>query len=152
MYMTSKIKQYFAQIVNKCPYGLPEYKTPGSSGMDLYANIDKPIKLWPLQIAKIPTGIYIQLDPFMEAQVRSRSGLSTNYGLCVVNGVGTVDSDFTGQVQAPIINLSWRRRTIIPGQRIAQLVICRTVHIQWQEVDHLDKTERGDQGFAHTGY
>ena len=92
------MKKYEINVVNKCSYGLPKYKTAGSAGMDLYANIDKPVWIWPLFRKVIPTGIKIALQDYMYAGVFSRSGLSSKHGLMVVNGVGVVDADYRGEV------------------------------------------------------
>ena len=119
--------------------------------MDLYANIEKPVWIWPLFRKVIPTGIKIALQDYMYAGVFSRSGLSSKHGLMVVNGVGVVDADYRGEVKVPLVNLSWLPKRIMPGQRIAQLIISRYVRIDWNPVDKLDDTERADGGFGHTG-
>ena len=145
------MKKYEINVVNKCSYGLPKHKTAGSAGMDLYANIEKPVWIWPLFRKIIPTGIKIALQDYMYAGVFSRSGLSSKHGLIVVNGVGVVDADYRGEVKVPLVNLSWLPKRIMPGQRIAQLIISRYVRIDWNPVDKLDDTERADGGFGHTG-
>lgn len=144
-------KEVTVNVINRSKYGLPQYKTEGSAGMDLYANIDKPIWIWPLQIKKIPTGIMVELVGDIEADVRSRSGLSTNHGIVVVNAPGTVDTDYRGEIHAPLVNLSWRPFKILPGMRIAQLVASRYVRIKWCETDVLGVTDRGESGFGGTG-
>ena len=144
-------KEVAINVINKSKYGLPQYKTDGSSGMDLYANIDKPVWIWPLQVRKIPTGIMMELVDDIEVEVRSRSGLSTNHGIVVVNAPGTVDTDYRGEIHAPLINLSWKPFKILPGMRVAQMVASRYVKIKWCETDALSDTDRGKSGFGATG-
>lgn len=145
------MKQFIVNVKNECGFGLPEYHTDGSAGMDLYANIEKPVWIWPLFRKMIPTGIRMSLGKFMYAKVFSRSGLSAKYGLSVINGVGVIDSDYRGEVKVPLANLSWVPRRIMPGQRIAQLVISKYVRIEWNPVESLDSTGRADGGFGSTG-
>lgn len=139
------------KVVNKGSQELPEYADSLSSGMDLRANIARPITLMPLERSLITTGLHIQLPDGYEAQVRSRSGLSFKNGIAVVNGIGTIDASYTGDVGVPLINLSKQPFTIYPGDRIAQLVIMPIVQGEWVKVDKLDETERGDGGYGHTG-
>jgi dUTP pyrophosphatase len=127
---------------------LPEYKTKDSAGCDLINN-GETIKLFPLDRAFIHTGVHIQLPEGYEAQVRGRSGLNKNHGIVVP--VGTIDADYRGEIGVVVYNLSREPFTIYPGDRIAQLVICPVIQADWQQVDHLDKTDRGDGGFGSTG-
>lgn len=131
---------------------LPDYQTEGSAGMDLHACVDEPITLAPLERRAIPTGIAIALPVGYEAQVRARSGLSSKYGITMVNGVGTIDSDYRGEIGALVINLGSEAFTIEPGMRIAQLVIARYERAEWDVATSLDVTERGAGGFGSTGY
>ena len=139
------------KIVNKSNYPLPEYKTPGSSGVDLYANIDAPITLYPLERTIIPNGIWIAMPDGYEAQVRPRSGLALKHGITVLNTPGTVDADYRGQLRTIIVNLSNQPYVINPGDRIAQMVFIKVEHVEFVEVDTLDETERGEGGFGSTG-
>ncbi|HQN57617.1 MAG TPA: dUTP diphosphatase [Saprospiraceae bacterium] len=139
------------KIINKSRYPLPQYETAGSAGMDLRANTDMTVELKPLERALIPTGLYIELQPGTEAQIRPRSGLSIKKGLTVINAPGTIDSDYRGEIKIPMINLSDQLQTIDPGERVAQMVVARYETISWVEVDDISPTERGAGGFGSTG-
>lgn len=130
---------------------LPSYETPGSAGADIRAWISSPITLQPGERRLIPTGLYIELPPGVEAQVRARSGLSIRHGLSLVNGVGTVDSDYRGEWNIPVINLGQEPYTIQNGDRIAQVIFSQYIRGEFQPVSEIEKTERGDGGFGHTG-
>jgi dUTP pyrophosphatase len=130
---------------------LPAYQTTGSAGMDLHARLDGPLTLGPLERTVVPTGIAIALPEGYEAQIRARSGLSSKHGITMVNGVGTIDSDYRGEVGALVVNLSNETFVIEPGMRIAQMVIARYDRADWQLVSSLDETERGANGFGSTG-
>ena len=139
------------EIINKSKHPLPEYATSQSAGVDLRANIDTPIVLAPLQRALIPTGLYIALPEGYEAQVRPRSGLAIKKGITVLNSPGTIDADYRGEICVILVNLSDTPFEITDGERIAQMVIARHEQAEWQEVEVLDETERGEGGFGHTG-
>ncbi|MCW1735946.1 dUTP diphosphatase [Anaerorudis cellulosivorans] len=139
------------KIVNQSKHPLPEYATLHSAGMDLRANIDKPIVLKPLQRALVPTGIFIQLPEGYEAQIRPRSGLAIKHGISVVNSPGTIDADYRGEICAILINLSDEEFTINDGDRICQMVITEHSRVEWREVCKLEETNRGSGGFGHTG-
>lgn len=139
------------KIVNKSNYPLPEYKTPGSSGVDLYANITDSIVIHPLERVLVPTGIYISLPEGYEAQVRPRSGLAAKEGITVINSPGTIDSDYRGEIKVILGKITKGDFIINPGERIAQLVIQKFEQALWEEVITLDETERGEGGFGHTG-
>lgn len=139
------------KIVNQSNYPLPEYKTQDSSGLDLYANIDTSITLNPLERVLIPNGIWLAIPKGFEAQVRPRSGLALKHGITVLNTPGTIDSDFRGQIQTIIVNLSNQPYTINPGDRIAQIVFAKVEHAEFIVVESLDETERGSGGFGSTG-
>ena len=139
------------KIVNKSKHPLPEYATPGSAGMDLRANIDAPITLAPGERKLIPTGIYIALPVGYEAQVRPRSGLALKHGIGLANMLGTVDSDYRADVGVILINLGQEDFVVNDGDRIAQLVIAKHETAEWDVVDELDETERGEGGYGHTG-
>ncbi len=140
------------KIINKSRNPLPNYETSGSAGMDLRANIDIPIELKPMERMLIPTGLYIELQPGTEAQVRPRSGLSIKKGLTVINAPGTIDSDYRGEIKIPIINLSQELQTIDPAERIAQMVIARYETVTLVQVDDISPSDRGDRGFGSTGH
>ena len=137
------------RIINKSGFDLPEYKTEQSAGCDLVAPIDAPIKLYPLDRVFINTKVSVALPDGYEAQVRGRSGLNKIHG--IVCPVGTIDADYRGEVGVTLYNLSREPYEIYPGARIAQLVICPVIQANWEEVDHLDKTDRGEGGFGSTG-
>ena len=131
---------------------LPEYKTEGSSGMDLYAAIDKPITLKPLERVLVPTGIKIEIPVEYEAQIRARSGLSVKHGITLINAVGTVDADYRGEVCVGLVNISNEEYTINPDDRIAQMVIARVEKAHIEVTAELAESLRGEGGFGSTGF
>lgn len=137
-------------IINKSNYELPQYATPQSAGMDLRANIDEDLTLFPRERKLIPTGIYIQLPVSYEAQVRPRSGLALKHGVTVLNSPGTIDADYRGEIGVLLINHGDAAYTITPGERIAQLVVAKHEQVKWIISGSLDETERGEGGFGHT--
>lgn len=139
------------KVINVSQNQLPEYKTPLSAGMDLRANISETVELRPMERKLIPTGIKIQLPEGYEAQVRPRSGLALKHGITVLNAPGTVDADYRNEICVILINLSQETFFVEPNDRIAQLVIAKHETAEWVEVDVLDDSERGEQGFGHTG-
>jgi dUTP pyrophosphatase len=130
---------------------LPSYATHGAAGMDLRADISAPITLRSGERALVPTGISIALPPGCEAQVRARSGLALRHGIGLVNGTGTVDSDYRGEISVPIINWGEDDFVINNGDRIAQMIVARYERVEWEPVSELPSTERGEKGFGHTG-
>ena len=139
------------KVVNKGHQPLPQYATKLSAGMDLRANIDEPIKLKPLERRLIPTGLHIALPEGYEAQVRPRSGLALKKGITVLNTPGTVDADYRGEVGVVLINLSQEDFVVEDGERIAQMVIACHEQADFELVEVLDETERGEGGYGHTG-
>lgn len=139
------------QIINKSKHALPQYATALSAGMDLRANIDTPILLKPMQRKLVPTGLYIALPEGFEAQIRPRSGLALKKGITLLNTPGTIDADYRGEIRVIVVNLSEEDFIIEDGERIAQMVIARYEKAEWEEVEVLGETERGDGGFGHTG-
>lgn len=139
------------KIINKGNQPLPTYATPQSAGMDIRANIDGPITLNPLERRLIPTGLHIALPVGYEAQLRPRSGLALKHGITVLNSPGTIDSDYRGEIMALLINLSNEPFAINPGERIAQIVIEKHEQADFELVEVLDETERGEGGYGHTG-
>ena len=130
------------KIVNNSPFGLPSYSTPLSAGMDLRAALSEHIEL--------PAGY--------EAQVRPRSGLAAKHGISIVNSPGTIDADYRGEIKVILVNLSTEDFVIKtedfvinPGERIAQMVVARHERVEWEEVDVLEASERGEGGFGSTG-
>tara|TARA_A100001011_G_scaffold321933_1_gene343071 strand:+ start:5055 stop:5495 length:441 start_codon:yes stop_codon:yes gene_type:complete len=130
---------------------LPKYETSGSSGMDLGANIDGNLIIEPGKTVIIPTGLALSIPKGYEAQIRPRSGLAAKNKISVLNTPGTIDADYRGEIKVILINLGSEPFKIEKGLRIAQMVICPIVKAQLEEVDDLNKTERGDGGFGSTG-
>jgi len=141
------------RLPNNPDLPLPAYETAGAAGMDLRAAVaeDEPIVLRPGARAAIPTGLAFALPDGFEGQVRPRSGLAARHGVSQVNTPGTIDADYRGEVKVILINLGEEDFTIRRGDRIAQLVIAPVTQAQWNEVQSLDETVRGEGGFGSTG-
>jgi dUTP pyrophosphatase len=141
------------RLPNNPDLPLPAYETAGAAGMDLRAAVaeDEPIVLRPGARAAIPTGLAFALPDGFEGQVRPRSGLAARHGVSQVNTPGTIDADYRGEVKVILINLGEEDFTIRRGDRIAQLVIAPVTQAQWNEVQSLDETARGEGGFGSTG-
>lgn len=139
------------KIINKSEYEAPKYETEQSAGVDLRANIDEEIILYPMERKLIPTGIFIELPKGYEAQIRPRSGLAAKHGITVLNSPGTIDADYRGEIMVLLINLSNEYFSVKPGMRIAQMVIARHEQANFLDFDVLSETERGDGGFGHSG-
>lgn len=132
--------------------GLPAYATSGSAGLDLTAAIAEPLTLAGGKRTRIPTGIIVAIPAGYEGQVRPRSGLADRAGISLTNCVGTIDSDYRGEVIVLVINHSEEAYTFEPGERLAQLVLVATPKVTVQEVDSMDEdNERGAGGFGSTG-
>ncbi len=130
---------------------LPRYATPGSAGLDLCAAIDQPVFLAPGARCKIGTGLAIEIPPGYEGQVRARSGLADKHGIGMVNGLGTIDSDYRGELALLLVNHGHKEVKIEPLMRCGQLVIAPVVQAEIVEVAELGETEREAGGFGHTG-
>ena len=139
------------KVVNKGHQPLPQYATSQSAGMDLRANLDEAITLKPLERRLIPTGLHICLPAGYEAQVRPRSGLALKKGITVLNSPGTIDADYRGEIGVVLINLSQEDFVVEDGERIAQMVIARYEQADFEAVEVLDETVRGEGGYGHTG-
>ena len=139
------------KIINKSKNELPKYETLFSAGMDLRANLEEPILLKPFQRFVVKTGLFISLQQGYEAQIRPRSGLALKKGVTVLNSPGTIDADYRGEIGVVLINLSDSDFEINTGDRIAQLIIAKHETIEWEAVDKLDDSVRGDKGFGSTG-
>ncbi len=139
------------EIINHSSHPLAAYQTVGSAGMDLYAFITDEIYLEPMQRILIPTGLHVALPMGVEAQIRPRSGLAIKQGITCLNTPGTIDSDYRGEIKVILINLSNETQTIRNGDRIAQMVIARYESAQWQQVESLENSQRGEGGFGSTG-
>ena len=138
-------------IINKSAHALPHYETIASAGMDLRANLDQDIVLNPMERSIIPTGLFMELPVGYEAQVRPRSGLAAKHGLTVLNSPGTIDADYRGEIGVILVNLSQTAFTIKNGERVAQMVIAKHERAEWEEVQQLSETSRGEGGFGSTG-
>lgn len=138
-------------IINKSDHPLPHYETLASAGMDLRANLSEPITLQPMERAIIKTGLFIELPIGVEAQVRPRSGLAAKKGITVLNAPGTIDADYRGEIGVILVNLSNESFVIENGERIAQMVIAKHERAEWNQVDVLSETSRGEGGFGSTG-
>lgn len=129
----------------------PQYETPGSAGMDLAADLAEEVTIRPGTWALIPTGVSIALPEGYEAQIRARSGLAVRYGIALVNGVGTIDSDYRGEIKVALMNHGPDSFTVKDGDRIAQMVVASYTKVHWKPVPVLESTKRGSGGFGHTG-
>ena len=130
---------------------LPKYETEGSSGLDLAANIDKQIKIFPGKSEIISTGLSVAIPKNFEIQIRPRSGLAAKRQISVLNTPGTIDADYRGELKVILINLSDKVFVVEKGLRIAQMVLCPVVKAKLKEVTELENTERGSDGFGSTG-
>lgn len=132
---------------------LPSYETDGAAGMDIraYWENGEGLTLLPGERALIPTGVFIALPPGLEAQIRGRSGLAIKSGIGLVNGIGTIDSDYRGEIKVILINWGDKPFEIKSGDRIAQMVIAKYERISWSISTELEETQRGSGGFGHTG-
>jgi dUTP pyrophosphatase len=139
------------KIINKSRHDLPHYETMASAGMDLRASLTESRTLKPLERTIVGTGLFIELPVGIEAQVRPRSGLAAKKGITVLNAPGTIDADYRGEIGVILVNLSNEDFTINNGERIAQLVIAKHERAEWEQVEVLSSTERGEGGFGSTG-
>jgi len=130
-------------------FALPFYATEQAAGLDLYSAVDEVIR--PMERKLIPTGIAIELPEGFEAQIRPRSGLALKYGITVLNSPATIDADYRGEIKVLLINLGTEDFVIRRGDRIAQLVVSQVVRVEFEEVDELSPTNRGEGGFGSTG-
>lgn len=139
------------KIVNKSQWASPQYATPQSAGVDLKANLAEEIVLPSLGRTIVPTGLFLEIPAGYEAQVRPRSGLAAKKGVTVLNAPGTIDADYRGEVGVILVNLSSEPFTIVPGERVAQMVFARCEQVEWVKAETLEESERGAGGFGSTG-
>ncbi|MDD4956764.1 MAG: dUTP diphosphatase [Candidatus Omnitrophica bacterium] len=130
---------------------IPSYATSGSSGMDLYADVDADTPIFPGEIKLVSCGVYLEIPEGYEAEIRPRSGLSLKHGITLVNSPGTIDSDYRGLLNLILINLGKTEFVITRGQRLAQMVIKEVIRAKFEEREELESTERAHGGFGHTG-
>lgn len=139
------------KIVNTSSNPLPQYATEGSSGMDVKAALDTPLKLKSLHRVLVPTGLFVEIPTGYEIQVRPRSGMAIKHGITCLNTPGTIDSDYRGEIKVILINLSDEEQVINPGDRIAQMVLQKIERAELEQVTILNETARAAGGFGHTG-
>lgn len=139
------------KIINKSSNPIPAYATEQAAGMDIRANLPVDVVLKPMERQLIPTGLFIELPDGYEAQIRPRSGLALKSGVTVLNTPGTIDADYRGEIGVVLINLSDQDFVVKHGERIAQMVINQYTKIEFEEVELLTSTIRGEGGFGHTG-
>ncbi|MDO5036833.1 MAG: dUTP diphosphatase [Tissierellia bacterium] len=142
------------KIYKDSDHDLPSYQTPGAAGVDLYAKLEAPLELDSLERALVPTGIHLGIPQGYEGQVRARSGLAIKKGLSLANGIGTIDSDYRGEIKVIVVNLSRDKITLQDGDRIAQMVFAKVERAQFEEtlsLEELGETKRQEKGFGHTG-
>ena len=130
---------------------IPEYATSGAAGFDISAYLEEPLVLKAGERTLVPTGLYFEVPEGYEAQVRARSGLAIKHGIGLVNGIGTIDADYRGEVRVPLINWSKEDFVINDGDRIGQVIITSYEKVEIELADELSDTERGEGGFGHTG-
>lgn len=139
------------KIINRSAHALPAYETEASAGMDLRADLIEPVVIAPMERRLIPTGLFMELPVGFEAQIRPRSGLALKHGISILNSPGTIDADYRGELKILLINFSDQDFVVGNGDRIAQMVISRHEQINWEEVNILTETVRGEGGYGHTG-
>lgn len=148
---TTYHKLYRLPVVNSSGNELPIYMSEYAAGMDIRAHTDSPIVIQPGRYSVIPTGISIAIPQGYELQVRARSGLAFNHGIGLVNGVGTIDSDYRGEIKVLLVNHGHEVFRVENGDRIAQIVLAKHERIEWVEVDSLEETKRNTGGLGSTG-
>ena len=140
------------KVINKSNNPLPKYATEGSAGLDVHAFLEEPVIIKPLERKIIPTGLYLEIPNGYEIQVRARSGMSIKHGITLINGVGTIDSDYRGELGIPVVNLSNEEYEIKSGDKVAQIILAKYEHLEFKLEENLEDTDRSDGGFGHTGY
>ncbi len=145
------MKIFVKRLRKDHPVFIPQYMTEGASGMDLFASLEKEVTLEPGERKLIPTGVSVAIPEGYEGQVRPRSGLAIHKGVGIVNGPGTIDSDYRGEIGVLLINFGKESFTVRNGERIAQMVISQIFRATLEEVDVLPETVRQGGGFGHTG-
>ena len=139
------------KIINKSNNPNPEYKTKGSSGMDVRAFMSNPLEIESFERVLVKTGLFLEMDESLECQVRPRSGLALKKGITVLNTPGTIDADYRGELGVILINQSREPVVIQSGDRIAQLVFAKVEKVKLEDVCEVNVTKRGRGGFGSTG-
>ena len=146
------MKELEVKIINRSHHALPAYETHGAAGMDVRAYLPEgPVTLAPGDRALIGTGLYVQLPEGYEMQIRPRSGLAWKHGITIVNTPGTVDCDYRGEIKVILMNAGREPFVVADGERVCQMVIQQYTRVKWESVERLDRTERENGGFGHTG-
>lgn len=146
------MKELEVKIINRSHHALPAYETHGAAGMDVRAYLPEgPLTLAPGDRALVGTGLYVQLPEGYEMQIRPRSGLAWKHGITIVNTPGTVDSDYRGEIKVILMNAGRKPFVVADGERVCQMVIQQYTRVRWESVERLDRTERENGGFGHTG-
>lgn len=139
------------KIINKSDLPLPQYQTELSAGMDVPANVESTITLQPGERQLIATGLYLEIPPGYEMQIRPRSGLALKHGITVLNSPGTVDADYRGEIKVLLINHGQEPFQISKGDRIAQMVLAKHQVISWEVTSNLNPSDRGEGGYGSSG-
>lgn len=139
------------KVINKSNNPLPKYESSQAAGLDIRADIDHPIIISPMKRCLIPTNLYTSIPIGYEVQIRPRSGLALKKGITILNTPGTIDADYRGNWGVILMNLGDEDFIVNPGDRIAQAILNKVEQIEWEEVESLDETERGQGGFNSTG-
>lgn len=132
-------------------FSLPKLETSGSAGMDIQACLEKPLRVKPFERVLVPTGLTVAIPSGYEIQIRPRSGISYKTGLMMPNSIGTIDSDYRGELKVLMVNLSEKEEVIQHGTRVAQILLAPTLQILWEEVEQTSRTDRAEGGFGSTG-
>ena len=149
--MTIPVTVQIRRLPSADGLALPLYMTPGAAGMDLHAAVADDVVIGPGDIVLVPTGLEVAIPGGFEGQVRPRSGLAVKHGISLPNTPATIDSDYRGEIRVPLINLGREAFRVSRGMRIAQFVVAPVARVSWDEVDVLPATDRGAQGFGHSG-
>ena len=139
------------KVINESRNDLPKYETGNSAGMDVRANINETIILYPGERILVGTGLKLEIPSGFECQVRPRSGMALKHGITVLNSPGTIDADYRGEVGVILINKGKDKFEINSGDRIAQIVFAKYERAEWETTDALEETKRGEGGFGSTG-
>lgn len=143
--MKVKIKKFHKDAI------VPKYQTKGASGFDLCARLDAPVIIPAGGVKAFDTGIGVEIPEGYELQIRGRSGLAYKYFISLLNGIGTIDSDYRGEMRVLLKNYGSEDFVVEPGMRIAQGIVAKYERITWEEVEELSDSDRSNQGFGHTG-
>jgi dUTP pyrophosphatase len=146
-----KKNKMVVKVINHSNNALPAYETALSAGMDVRASLNETITIKPFERKLIPTGLFLEIEPGYECQVRPRSGLALKKGITVLNSPGTIDADYRGEVGVVLVNVSNEDVHIETGERIAQLVFAPVIQAKWEIATEISTTERGSGGFGSTG-